>query len=675
MVVLGFTALPGKERSMFRAKWVPQKVSWRTPCGNLIFFVLCFFYLWLVVEPHLIYHGFGTLLPDAPSFATGWPFLRDSLSMPGGPVLYASGFLSQGYYYSWLGAGIIVLAGFCLAELSRRHFVRAGFAHGSLLSLFPAIMLFLLYSQYNHPLSVCLAVSLGLLLSLIFEKLPLRQPPVRALVCCLTAVIGFWLGGAGTWLVFALMTVVHEVSSGAVHTTHHSTVASVGRWCVVHTLRLLALPVSAVVILALVQYVFLIPAREASLILTPFVPSATLGMDPFLKALVPLLYGFVPLVVLVVSAGKSIFGGRGPKPHTRSKRDSRVRITHRSTASRGGAWYAPYGLGKLALSTVPIALMALGLYVSHKDLRKPYVLSNYYSRQKRWDKIIELSRHLPKNKSNPYVSHDILRALYHTGRLPYDMFCYPLVPEGILLTHEKKESDLTQWKLSDIFLELGHVNMAQKLASELLTTKGPLGMALEELAWVNIVKGHPGTARVYLEALKRDLVSRGRAQSLLHSLDSGFPPEQAAYIDRIRSCMHDETAGVTGTEPVDETLAALLKHNPRNKMAFEYLMACYLLTGQVDKIVANMGRLRDLGYQGIPTLYQEAILIHFGSQGREVDLGKFSISPETIRRYEAFVQLGNAMESQDRQAVLNRMIREFGTSYFFYYTIGQVGLT
>ncbi len=627
--------------------------------SHLLFFVLCFLYLWLVVEPHLMYHGFGTLLPDASPFATGWPFLKDSLSMPGGPVIYASAFLSQGYYHSWLGAAIIVLAGFCLGELSRRHFLAAGFAHGFLLAPFPAIMLFLVYSQYNHPLSACLAISLGLALSLIFERLPLRRPLARALAGCLLAVFGFWLGGAGTWLVFALMTLVQEV---VVHR----------RW----TAITLALPVSAAVILALAQYVFLIPTREALVVLTPFAPSATTGMDPFLKVLTFLLYGFTPLVGLLVSLGKTVFRGHGHKTDVRPRkaRMGRVRTTHHSTAPGSGAWYAPYGIRKLALSAVPIVLMGLGLCITHKGLRKAYVLSNYYSHQKRWDKILDLSRHLPKNKSNPYVSHDILRALYHTGRLPYDMFCYPLVPEGILLTHEKKESDLTQWKLSQIFLELGHVNMAQKLASEILTTKGPLGMVLEELAWINIVKGHPGTARVYLEAMKSDLVYHGRAQSLLHSLESGLAPEQAAYIDRIRSCMHDETAGVTGSEPVDETLTALLKHNPRNKMAFEYLMACYLLTGQVDKIVANMGRLRDLGYQGTPTLYQEALLIHFGSQQREVDLGKFGISPETLRRYEAFVQLGNAMESQDRQAVLNRLIREFGTSYFFYYTFGKVGL-
>ncbi|MCL5279120.1 MAG: DUF6057 family protein [Planctomycetes bacterium] len=624
---------------------------------HLLFFVLCFLYLWLVVEPHLIYHGFGTLLPDAPPFATGWSFLTDTLSLPGGPVIYVSGFLSQGYHYSWLGAGIIVLAGFGLSELSRRHLAMAGFAQGWVLAPFPAIMLFLIYSQYHHPLPACLAISLGLALSLIFEKLPLRQPVVRALAGCLIGVAGFWLGNAGTWLVFALMTLVQEI-------------AVPRRWMTVA----LALPASAAIILALAQYVFLIPARETLVILTPFAPSATAGMDPVLKVVVFLLYGFVPLVVLVVSAGKSIVGRRGPKPDVRSKGTGRVRTTHLSTASRGGAWYAPYRFAKPALAALPIVLMALGLYITHKELRKPYLLSNYYSGQRSWDKILDLNRRLPKNRSNPYVSHDILRALYHTGRLPYDMFCYPLVPEGILLTHEKKESDLTQWKLSEMFLELGHVNMAQKLASEVLTTKGPLGSALEELAWINIIKGHPGTARVYLEALKKDLVYRGGAQSLLQGLDRGFPPEQVAYIDRIRSYVQGETAGVTGTEPVDETLAALLKHNPRNKMAFEYLMACYLLTGQVDRIVANMGRLRDLDYQGTPTLYQEAMLIYFGSQGGEVDPAKFGISPETLRRYEAFVRLGNAMESQDRRAVLNRLIREFGTSYFFYYTFGRVGL-
>ena len=77
---------------------------------NLIFFVSAMLYLWLVIEPRLIYQCFGTILPDAPVFLAGWSFLTDSLRLPGGFVIYVSGFFSQGFYYSWLGALIIVLS-------------------------------------------------------------------------------------------------------------------------------------------------------------------------------------------------------------------------------------------------------------------------------------------------------------------------------------------------------------------------------------------------------------------------------------------------------------------------------------------------------------------------------------------------------------------------------------
>jgi len=638
---------------VLRTKWILQNMPLRAQRGNLIFFVLGFVYLWLVVQPHLIYHCFGTILPDSPQFATGWSFLRDTLAMPGGPAAYASGFLSQGYCCAWLGAALIVLAGFCLAELSRQHLVTAGLARAAVLTAFPAVMLFLIYSRYKHPLTVCLAISLGLLLSLIFETLPPRRPLIRVPVCCLMAAVGFWLGGGGTMLVFALLIVVYGIFA------HRD-------WTTVA----LAVPAGLAITWALAEYVFLIPARQAFLILTPFAPPLTAGMDTFLKVMTFLLYGFVPLAVLLVLVAKGLFGGRRQKLDPRSKKTrekEEAAATQRKRLSLAV-------LTKPAWSAVPIVLMALGLYFSHDELRKPYVLSNYYGSQRQWDQILELSRRLPKNRNNIYVNHDIIRALYHTGRLPSDMFRYPQNPQALLLTHERKESDLTQLKLSDIFLELGHVNMAQKLASELLSTKDHLGVALEELGWISIIKGRPATAQVYLSALKRDLLYRGQAESLLRGLDNGFTPEQAAYIDRIRSNMTDEPAPVTGGEPLDQMLAALLEHNPRNRMAFEYLMACYLLTGRVDKIVENAGRLRSLGYQGIPTLYQEAMLIHYGSEGQAVDLAGLGISAETVQRYETFVRMGNAMQTQNRQAVLGRLIRDFGTSYFFYYSFGHVGL-
>jgi hypothetical protein len=616
-------------------------------------FLFSFLYLWLVVEPHLIYYCFGTILPDTHQFAAGWSPVRDALGLPGGLVTHVSAFLSLGFHQSWLGAGIIVLAGVGLAELTRRHLVRAGFARASLPATLPAVALFLIYSQYRHPLPMCLAVSSGLFLALLFEKLPLRHPAARLAAFCVLAVAGFWLAGAGALLILAILATIY----GAF--------ARRDWWSFV-----LPLPASSVIAWALSEYVFLISLRQGSLTLTPLEHSAIGGLDAFSKVLMFSLFGFVPLAVLLTFLTRLAFTGRQRRPAARPKK-----VKDKPKYAIPLRKKLPFAaLAKLVLVALPAAMMTLGLYFSRDSLRKPDLVSNYYWHQKQWDKILELAQHLPKDRTNPFVNHDILRALYHTGRLPYDMFRFPLVPQGLLLTHDTWESDLSQLKLSDLFLELGHVNMAQKLASELVATKGNLGPAIEEMAWISIVKGQPSTARVYLEALRKDPIRRGTAESLLRGLDSGFTPQQVDRVTRIRSCLRDETAGVTGPESVDQWLAALVEHNPHNRMAFEYLMACYLLSGRVDRIAENVKRLEDLGYRGIPTLYEEAIAIHYGSLGRLADLARMNVSRETVQRYETFLQLRNSMRPQNQQAVLNLLIRDFGASYFFYYSFGRVGV-
>jgi hypothetical protein len=614
-------------------------------------FLFSFVYLWLVVEPRLIYYCFGTILPETHQFASGWSPVRDAIGLPGGFVAHVSAFFSLGFHQSWLGAGIIVLAGAGLAELTRRHLVRAGLAHASIPALLPAVALFLIYSDYKHPLPAALAASSGLLLSLLFERLPLRRSPARIAGFSLMAAVGFWLGGPGALLVFAIMTVLYA--------------ALLRRdWLT----AVLALPAAAAIAWLLAEHVFLLPARQVFLALVALPP--TIGRDPLLRNLTILLYGFAPLASLLVLVGKRLFAGRKRKPAAHPPR-AKGRSQHVETRRRRRL---PPILAKTAAAALPMALMILGLYFSRDDLRKPHIVSNTYWHQKQWDKILELADQLPKDRTNPFVNHDILRALYHTGRLPYDLFRFPLVPEGLLLTHETWESDLSQLKLSDLFLELGHVNMAQKMASELVATKGNFGPAIEEMAWISLVKGQPSTARVYLEALRKDPVRRSTAESLLHGLDSGFAPQQVDRIARIRSYLRDETAGVTGPEPVDQWLAALVEHNPQNRMAFEYLMTCYLLTGRVDKIAENVQRMEDLGYRGIPPLYEEALAIHYGALGRLQDSDRIPVSPETIQRYGTFLLLRQSMRPQNQQVVLNRLIRDFGGSYFFYYSFGRVGV-
>lgn len=620
---------------------------------NLIFFLAGMLYLWLVVEPRLIYQCFGTILPDAPIFLTGWPFLENSLRTPGGLIMYVSGFLSQWYYYSWLGAVIIVLSALCLCELTRRHMAAAGYARTTVLSSFPAVLLFLLYSRYKHPLPACLALSAGLLCSLIFERLVSRRFVIRAAIYCLMAAALFWLAGAGGLLVFSLMTVIYGIFIRR----------DFG-------LAALALPAGFGIIWCLAEYVFFLPPRQTLSVLTPFSPAVTRGMHTFSTVLIFILYGFVPLSAILLPPVRQVLAMVGQKQKKRSRR----RKDKKTHAAAGQPNRLAIILKKTAVAATPIILTAGGLYFSYDRMSKPFVQTNDYSLRKQWDKILALGRSLPKGRSNVYFNHDVMRALYHTGRLPYDMFKFPQTPHGLFLTHEEEVSDLTQLKLCDFFMELGSVNRAEKLASEILAAKNHCGIVVEKLAWINIIKGQYQTARIYLNALKKDLIYRGTATDLLGTLDGGLSPDQTAYVESIRSRMYDEGYPGAADESVEQMLTGLLTQNPHNRMAFEYLMAYYLLTGRVDKITANMGRLKELGYETVPTLYEEAMIIYFAGQGQRIDLSKFNITRQTIDRYAKFAQLMTVMRPENRQAVLNRLILEFGSSYFFYSAFGRVGL-
>jgi len=638
---------------LYKVKQVPH---------NLIFFLLCTAYIWIVIEPHLIYQCFGTILSDAPIFITGWTFLRNSLGLPGGLVMYISGFLSQGFYFSWLGTVIIILSALFLCELSRRHLVIAGSARTTVLASFPAILLFLIYSRYKHPLPTSLTISLGLLFSLVFERLPLRRLVVRAPVFCLMVALLFWLTGAGGLSVFLLMTVIYAIF------VHRDWVLS-----------LLALPASCAIVWALARYAFLIPSKQTLFILTPLSEVVTTGMKTFSRDLVIILYSFVPVSVLLLFLSRKLSRRTGQKRRIHTTRKRKKVRTAPGKKPEGQMSVAIFK--KSAVAALPIMIMAAGLYFSHDRMSKLLFLAHDYSLNKQWNKLLELGRTLPKGKSNVYFNHDIIRALYHTGRLPYDLFQFPQTPHGIFLTHQKKVSYLTQLKLCDTYLELGQVNMAEKLASEILATRNHSGFALEKLAWINIVKsavqptvGQNCTARIYLNALKKDLIYRSTAEDIFDDLNKNFSPERMTYINRLRSYMLQEGHPGTGKDSIEQMLTALLDRNPRNKMAFEYLMVVYLLSGNVDKIAANMIRLDDLGYQNIPTLYEEAVLIHLGSHGQKIDSKKFNIRSQTIQRYNKFVQLRNSAQPFNRQDVMRRLIIEFGSSYFFFYTFGCVGI-
>ncbi len=602
-----------------------------------ILFVVAFFYLWHVVQPHLMYHAFGTLLPGAVPFSTGWSFVKEVFTMPGAGVAYLVGLLSQGYADSFLGALIVVGLAFVLVELTRLHFILAGIRRLVILTRLPAVVLFLIVSQYHHGLGAFLIVLMGLLFSGVFEKIPCHKPLPRTVLYGFMTAFGYAVMGAGGIYVFVSMTVVHLVKRR--------------QWLRVASTILVPL----ILIWGLSQYVYFLPLKQAFLISTPLDRNMSQGFDTFSNVLLISMYVFTPLMVLILFI-------------LRIKQTSRKKPAKTQNGGRFWAWNRT--ITALSFSTI---LMVSSLLWSYDGLKRSQFQINAAARQGQWTQVLRQAGALPKGKSNISCNHDINRALYHTDKLLDEMCSFPQNPHALLLTQEGELSSLIQLQLCEVHAELGNMNMAEKMASELLAIEGGFGVIIEKLAWINIFKGQTRTACTYLNALRKDLIYRGRAGRILQGFREGFKPSQAAYIDRVKASVPEDRYSPVYGGGVEDILIDLLKCNPHNKMAFEYLMAYYLLTRQVQKVAMNMDRLRDLGYQRVPMHLEEAMLIYYGLSGQKVDLTKVGISRATYQRYLAFVQLDTASQRSNQQTALNRLVREFGASYFFYFKFGRVG--
>lgn len=220
-------------------------------------------------------------------------------------------------------------------------------------------------------------------------------------------------------------------------------------------------------------------------------------------------------------------------------------------------------------------------------------------------------------------------------------------------------------KCGDILLEMGHVYMAERFILDAFAediNESP--SILRQLALINIVKGRPETARMFLRALSKDLLYGRDARDFLERLESDPQLVQDEQVQRIRSFAYDRDDPWLMVA-IDESLLGLLAKNRHNRMAFEYLMAFYLQVGKLDKLVENLRRLDDFGYEGIPRHYEEAISIYEG-WGKKVNLPGRRVGAETKKRYNSFIKKRKPL-LKDNAAGASVLAEDFGDSYFYYY--------
>lgn len=276
---------------------------------------------------------------------------------------------------------------------------------------------------------------------------------------------------------------------------------------------------------------------------------------------------------------------------------------------------------------------------------------------KDWNNVLKYTRlYLENGKNNHLIAYFHNMALYHTGQLPYQLFDYPPVL-GVKALYFPWNSDSRESEYGHFLYEdLGHINAAHHWEFEAMTVWGETAFHLLNLARYNIVNHRPKVAQKFINKLKQSLFYRNEALALEKNLESG-------QVEGIRNALiktPNSPARFINTQNIGPELEYLCNHDPKNKMAFEYLMSNLLLSNNVVRFVDNLHRIHQFDYPSLPPAYEEALLIYKLKVGEKkfTETG-FTISQETEARFARYYQL---MENKQ----LKTIQREFGKTYWFY---------
>jgi hypothetical protein len=608
---------------------------------SFLFFILFYLYLWLYVDLRLMFHGAG-IITNFPVFYKDWTFFLPFLSYPGGPLEYLSAFLSQFFYYSWAGALVVTVQAWLLSVCIDYILQAANLSRIRWISFIMPVLLLVLYSRYAYYFATTMALSIALLITCLYIKLTLSR--TTTLYCLSTflflSVILYYIAG-GAFLLFAVVCAVYELIFRS-------------RW----KISLFCLLSAAVVPYVLGLFVFRVSILDAFCNSLPF--SWKILYYEIRKrevTIVYLMYLLLPLTLFMFGLLQLLFKRlHSAKGRTKKK----LRNKSSNLPLKVFSWYRLSPKLKWAIeSLLLIAVAGSVVFFSRNENHRTRFKVDYYAYHKMWPELLTSAQHNPKN---PFIAHAVNRALYHVGRLGYDMFSWPQQPDYLFLSDKKYK--WMYWQIFDVFLDIGVINIAENALTECLEGLGDRPMVLQRLALINMVKGNLGSARIYLGMLSKTLFHADWANNYLDRLQTEPDLSTDKYIQHLRSVCLDKDC-LTHSLLMEKTLLELLDRNSQNRMAFEYLMARYLLKRHLGKLVQKLELLQDFDYPELPTHYEEAALVYVYRTRKPLHLSRYPPSPDKHRQFEDFSRLLSSYGG-NKQAAFKELSKKFRNTYFFY---------
>jgi hypothetical protein len=115
-------------------------------------------------------------------------------------------------------------------------------------------------------------------------------------------------------------------------------------------------------------------------------------------------------------------------------------------------------------------------------------------------------------------------------------------------------------------------------------------------------------------------------------------------------------------ENIEASLNRMVKEHPDNTIAFEYLMAFYLINKDLRNFINCIPAMEKINYRNIPVSYQEAILYIIGISEQDPFINSQTyISQGAKSRMKAYADIFNSYPDAEE-----RLKRNFAGTYWYY---------
>ena len=565
---------------------------------------------WGIIYPHhLLYQEQFQL------FQFSFDYLIATLSIPGGFADYTGRFLTQFYCYPWIGACIITSLLLTiqifiwqitksLTSNSPKFFYP--------LTFIPVLLTFHFLCDENSMLSFIIALLLSLTVTLantLFKKSNHR----RLFELSIAPLLFYLVGGAS--VVFILLSILYEWTQSK---KSHS------GWFR-YSLILLSIDVCTIFFFRYItNYPLLRIIQGINYYRYPVPNNAT--------TTIILLVAIVPLIISFLS---------------RHLKVNRLFLL----------WI---------IFMVPIIGTGYGWIYQSLDLAKEEAFAfDYLARMRQWTGI--LKRTEEQKPSSSMAMSCLNLALAQTGQLGEKMFTYPQYDgrESLLPSYQRDMT--TPLYAGEVYYHLGMINTAQRYAFEAMESIPDHQKSVrcyKRLVETNIINGNYIIAAKYLRILKRTLYYRKWALKMEQYLNDEDAINNHPEFGLLRKCAFKDDF-YFNNETQDIMLAFLLKSNPNNRIAFEYLMALKLIEKDLQGFLNFYPLGQEIPYLYIPKHFQEALIFTWSVNQKKLEDLPWKISIQTIEQMNAFASVFNATPSENR----NLKLKKFSTTFWYYLLI------